>query len=150
MVEPTKKDILHPKKPQQESMRGIIMIKSNSKPPKWVTHKLENFITEVLWKKWNFWAPYQAPQPGGLAMGGGGPRESAFESQWGLITRIPLNVGKQKLHSWRAHKTSCVHQPRGKAVTSEEPRPDLLLVLESLLRRQGGCGLLWEQRHWWW
>ena len=52
MLEPTKKDILHPKtkkKPHQDSRRGTNAIKSNPKPIGWVTHSLENnYTTEVL------------------------------------------------------------------------------------------------------
>ena len=52
MLETTKKDTLYPKtkkKPQQDSRRGAIMIKSNPIPPRWVTQKLENNdTTEVL------------------------------------------------------------------------------------------------------
>ena len=59
-------------------------------------------------------------------MGGGVLRESGFEGQQGLITGLPQDWGRQKLHSWRAHTKSCVHQDPGeKAVTPEETGPDL-------------------------
>ena len=49
----------------------------------WVTHKLvKYFITEVLPPGWKLWALHQAPQPGGLALGGGAPKAFGFEGQW--------------------------------------------------------------------
>ena len=51
MLEPTKKDTLHPKtkKKPQDRRRGTIVIKSNPIPAGWATHKLENsYITAVL------------------------------------------------------------------------------------------------------
>ena len=93
-LEPTKlKDIPHPKtkeKPQQDGERGAIMIKSNPIPAVWATHKLENSNTkEVLSLLWRLWVLHQVSQLGGLAQGLGTPRESDFESQWGLITGLP-------------------------------------------------------------
>ena len=122
-LEPTKKDILHQKtkkKPQQDSKRGIIVIKSNLTPPGWAIHKLENnYIAEVLPKEWKFCASHQALQPGGLALGGGAPRASSCEGQRGLIAGIPHDWGKQQLHSWRVHTRSCGYQDPGeKAGTS--------------------------------
>ena len=49
----------------------------------WVTHKLvKYFITEVLPPGCKLWALHQAPQPGGLALGGGAPKAFGFEGQW--------------------------------------------------------------------
>ena len=49
----------------------------------WVTHKLvKYFITEVLPPGWKLRALHQAPQPGGLALGGGAPKAFGFEGQW--------------------------------------------------------------------
>ena len=83
-LELTKKDTPHPKmkeKPQWNSMRGAITIISNPITAGWVTHKLENtYTTEVHPLEWRFWAPHQASQPGGPAMGRGIPTESDFES----------------------------------------------------------------------
>ena len=78
MLEPTKK-VLHlktKKKPQQASRRGTITVKSNPTQatnwriiiPQKFSHKIESSEPH-----------YQAPQPGGLAIGGGSPRESGFE-----------------------------------------------------------------------
>ena len=48
---PSKKDTLHPKtkkKPQQDGRRGIVTIKSNPIPARFVTQKLENNDTEEV------------------------------------------------------------------------------------------------------
>ena len=80
----TKKDTPHPKtkeKVQWDSRRGAITIKSNPITAGWVTHKLENaYTTEVNPLEWRFWATCPASQPGGLAMGGGIPRESDYKA----------------------------------------------------------------------
>ena len=122
ILEPTKKDTLlskTKKMPQQAGRRGEIMIKWNPIHARRATHKLEKYYTtEVLSQEWKFWAPWQAPQPEGLVMGGGAPRESGTEDQQGLTAGIPKDWGKQKLHSWRAHTGCHVHQDPGKkAVT---------------------------------
>ena len=82
-LEFTKNDTPYPntkEKPQWGGRRGAITIKSNPITGGWVTHKLENtYTTEVHALEWRFWAPCQASQPGGPAMGGGCPRESDFE-----------------------------------------------------------------------
>ena len=142
MLEPTKKDPLQPKtkkKPQWDVRRDTVTIKSNPIPATWVTHRLENnYTTEVLPQEWKFWAPHQAPQPGGLAMGGGAPRESGFEGQQDVITGSPQDWGKQKLHSWRVHTRSGVHQdPRKKQWLHKSQGQTYLLVLEGLLQRWG-------------
>ena len=62
----------------------------------------------------------------GLTSGRGAPTAFGFGGQWGLIAGTPQDLGKQKLHSWRVHINSCVHQDPGeKGVTSEEPGTDL-------------------------
>ena len=85
-LELTKKDTPHPKtkgKPQWDGRRGAITVKSNPITAGWVTHRLENtYTTEVHPLEWRFWATRQASQPGGMATGGGIPRESDFEAQW--------------------------------------------------------------------
>ena len=103
------------------------MVKSNPMPARWANPKLENnYITEVLPQKWKFWVPCQAPQPGGLAMGGRDPRESSFEGQQGLIAGIPQDWRKHKYHSWRMLTRSCEHQDPGKkAMISWGTGPDL-------------------------
>ena len=107
---------------QWDGRRSAIMIKSNPIPTRWAVHKLENnYTTEVLPQEWQYWAPCEAPLTGCLATGGRGPRKSGFEGQWSLITEIPQDWGKQKLHSWRAHTRSYMHQdPRNKAGISKE------------------------------
>ena len=82
-LELSKKDTAHAKtkeKPQWDDRRGAITIKSNPITAGWVTHKQEDTnTTEVHPLDWRFWATRQTSQPGGLAMGGGIPRESDFE-----------------------------------------------------------------------
>ena len=82
-LELTKKHTSLPKtkeKPQWDGRRGAITTKSNPITAGWATHKLENtYTTEFHPLEWRFWAPRQASQPGGPAMGGGIPRESDFE-----------------------------------------------------------------------
>ena len=106
-LELTKKYTPHPKtkeEPQWGGRRGTITIKSNLITTGWVTHKLENnYTTEVHPLEWRFWSPRQAFQAGGLAMGGGIPRESECEGQWDLTAGNWQDWGKQRLHSWRAH-----------------------------------------------
>ena len=84
-----------------------------------MTHKLENkYITEVLPQEWEFWAPHQAPQAGGLASGGGAPRAFGFESQRGLGAGVPQDWGKQRLHSRRMHTRFHVHWDLGQSSDS--------------------------------
>ena len=106
-LELTKKDTPYLKtkeKLQWDGRRGAITIKSNPITAGWVTHKLENtYTTEVHPVEWRFWAPCQASPPGGLATGGGIPRESDFEGQRDLIAGLQQDWWKQRLHSWRVH-----------------------------------------------
>ena len=60
-----------------------------------------------------FLAPHQAPQPRGLASGGGAPRVFGFEGQQSLIAAAPQDWGKQRLHSWRVHTRFHMHQDLG-------------------------------------
>lgn len=87
MLEPTRKDILHPeteKKPTWDGRRDAIKIKSNSKSSLSVTHKLENnYITVVLPLEWSS-SPYQVPQPGVWQWEERAPKEFEFESQVGF------------------------------------------------------------------
>ena len=59
-------------------------------------------------------APGQAPQPNTLASGGGVLRAFGFEGWWALRAGAPQDWGKQRLHSWGAHKTSHAVGPRAK------------------------------------
>ena len=59
-MEPTKTDILHPKtkKPQQNSRKRSLTLKSNPITVEWVTHKLENkYITEVIPQEYELLSP---------------------------------------------------------------------------------------------
>ena len=106
-LELTKKDTPHRKtreNPQWDDRTGAITVKSNPMTAGWVTHRLVyTYTTEVHPLEWRFWAPRQASQPGGLAMGGGIRRESDFEAYWELIAGLRQDWGKQRLCSWRAH-----------------------------------------------
>ena len=95
-------------------------------------------------------SPTSGSQPGGLAMGGGIPRESDFEGQWDLIAGLRQDWGKQRLQSWRAHTKQCVLQDPGEgAVTPGETEPDLpASVAGSPAEAGGGCGSPWGQGHW--
>ena len=99
------------KKPQQDSRRGTVIIKSNPIPPRWVTHRLENNNTkEVLPLFWRFRTPGQGSQPGDLIKRTGNPQGSDLKGQWDLITRLPWDWGKQRLQCWRAQREPCKHQ----------------------------------------
>ena len=78
------------KKPQRDGRKGTIMIKSNSIPTRWVTHKLENNSTkEVLPLLWRFWTPCQASRPEDTTKGLGILKESDLEAQGDLIIGLP-------------------------------------------------------------
>ena len=127
------------KKPQWRGRRGTSVIKSNPIHALWVTHKLENnYIAEVLPQEWKFWVPHQAPQPEGLQMGGGAPRESSFEGQKDLIPGIPQTEGTRNC-TLRGHTQGLVcTRTQGK---KQWPHKGLgqtyLLVLEGLSGRRG-------------
>ena len=149
MLELTKKKYtLYPKtkKLQQDGRRDIHMMKSNPIPTWWVTCKLENNNTkEVLPLFWKFSTPCQASQPGDPTKGLGIPKESDFEGQQDLITRLPQDWGKQRLQSWRAQTKLCLHQDSEKKKKKEQwlnrrLNQKYLLVLEGLLWRSGWAG----------
>ena len=100
-------------------------------------------------------SPHQVSQPGGLATGGGIPRESDFEGYWDLTAGLRQDWGKKRLHSWRAHTKQCAHQdPKEGAVTPGKTEPDLPASVEgSPAEAGGGCGTpqgqgLWQQKFW--
>ena len=72
----------------------------------WEIHKLENnYTTEVLPQEWKFWAPDQAPQPGGLAMGRGVPQEfhrteRKKGSTLGGCTQSLMHTSTQQKKQW--------------------------------------------------
>ena len=119
MLEPTKNDILHPKteKPQRQGRRGANSVKSNPIPIGWATHELENnYITEVLPQEWKFWAPCQAPWPGGLAWEGGAPRANWLWRPVGFDRR--KSTGPEETETpllEGAHKVSWTPWPRWKS-----------------------------------
>lgn len=79
---PKKKNTLYPKRkeePKRDHRRGVIRLKSNPMPVRWVTLKSENNNTkEDLPLLWRFWALLPASQPGDLTEGLKIPRESDF------------------------------------------------------------------------
>ena len=116
MLEPTKKDILHPMTWQEglncNKIKSHICCIGNSETGKQLFHRSSPTGVKVL-------SSTQAPQLDGLAMGEGARTECGFEDQWDLTSGIPQDWKKQKLYSWKAHTGSCAHQdPVKKAVTS--------------------------------
>ena len=102
-LELTREDSPHPKteeRPQWDGGRSAITVGSSPITAGWVTHRLESTCTtEVHPLEWRFWAPHQASQPGGAAMGGGIPKESDFEACWDLIAGLWRDWGRQGLHN---------------------------------------------------
>ena len=104
-----------------------------------MTHKLENtYTTEVHPLEWRLWAPHQASQPGGPAVGGGIPRESGLKP-----SRIWLQdsdrTGGNRNSTLGGHTQSSVHI--GTQGKEQWPQGRLnqtyLLVLEGLGQRLG-------------
>ena len=145
MLEPFKKDNPCPRteeKPQWDDRRGVIMIKSNPIPARWVTYKLENNKTkDILSLLWRFWTSCQASQPGDPTKGLGIPRESGLEGQGDLIIGLLQDWGKQTSLSGGTNKVSSAPRPKGK---EQWPHRRLdqnyLQVLKSLLWRHGSAG----------
>ena len=55
----------------------------------WVTHRLENkYIAKVLAQEWEFWASHWAPQPRGLALGGGTPRAFGLKASGAWVQEL--------------------------------------------------------------
>ena len=110
-------------------MQTCNIVKSHT--PRWVTHKLENnYIAEVLPKEW-------APWPEGPALGRWALRTSGFEGKWWLLLGVGVPKGCRKEISFLkgTHKISILGLGT-EAVIWEEPRPDPLPELKSLLVRQ--------------
>ena len=113
------------------------MIYSNPTPPRRLTHTLENnFIAEVLPQEWEFWAPGQSLQLGGLTVGGGAPPPPPPEH---LLWR-PADPKRRSSTGLRkaempllepAHKVSGPKQWLRRSLGQT-----YLLVLEDLLGRQ--------------
>ena len=67
------------------------IIKPNT--PRCATNRLKNnYVTEVLPWEWEFWALWQAPQPGCLALGGEASRTFGFEGCRDLIAEAQLKI----------------------------------------------------------
>ena len=138
---PPKKHNLCPKtekKLQRDGRRGTIIIKSNSIPTGWATHRLEkNNTKEALALLWSFWTPFQASSLG-ILQRHWIPRESDPEGQWDLIIGLPQDFGEQTRVLEGTNKILHTPRPRG-----EEQWPhkrlnqNYLVVLEGLLWRCG-------------
>ena len=109
------KDILRKKtKTQQDGRRRCLCDIINPYPLGKQATNWINYITEVLPQKWEFWAPWQVPQPEHLALGRGFTTAFVFEGQWGLCALDTQDRGKQSLQYWRAHTWFHVHWNPGK------------------------------------
>ena len=115
------------KKPQQDSRRGTIMIKSNPIPPRWMTHRLENSNTkEVLPLFWRFRTPCQGSQPGDLTKGLGTPRDLTLKAS-GTWLQDFHGTGGNRDFSLGGHKQNLANtktQRKG-AVNPQETEPKL-------------------------
>lgn len=84
------------------------------------------------------WAPRQASQPQGLALGRGASGVSGCEGQQGLTAgQGPTGLGEQISPLTAAHKASCSQRLRARAATSQKPGPDPPAGLGGLLG--GSC-----------
>ena len=134
-LEPTRKDLLQHKegttmRRQEEQTRKVI--KSHPLPPRWATHALEsNYIAEVLPQEREFWAPRQAPQPGGPAPGRRAPRAFGFEGQRGFIAGAHRTEGNRDFTLKGTHKI-----PGQKQSFDRSLGQTYLLVWESPLERR--------------
>ena len=123
-----KKDTPHPKtkkKPQWDSRRSAIAIKSNPIPAEWTTQKLENNNTEeVLWVLWRFWAPWQAFQLGDLTKNGNPQRIWPWRSAE-FDYRTSTGLGETETPFFESTKF-CLHQDPGERrsdLTGDWARP---------------------------
>ena len=115
------------KKPQWDSRRGAIRIKSNPIPVQKMTQNLEkNNTEEVLPLLWRFWIPRQASQPGDLKRDWESVGNPALK-----VTRIALQdfhrTGENRDSSLGGHNQNLVHtkSQRKGAVTPQETEAKL-------------------------
>ena len=102
-----------------------------------MTHKLENtYTTEVHPLEWRFWAPHQASQPEGLAMGGGIPRESNLKDG-GIWLQDFDRTGGNRDSTLGGHTQSSVYirTHRKEKWPHRRLNQSYQLVLEGLLQR---------------
>ena len=132
-------------------LEGVITMRSNPIPTRWVTHKLENNNTKIVPPLlWRFSVPGQASQPGDPAKRLGIPRESEFEGQQDLIIGLPQDWGKQTPLLEGTNKMLHAAVPRGKEQWHHRRlNQTYLLVLEGLLWRCGSAvALCGDENHW--
>ena len=139
---PQKKDTPHPRtkdKPQPNSRRGTIIIKSNLIPTKWATHKLENNNKEVFTLLWRFSTPRSGSIAWGSGQGTGNPMESDFEGKRDWLQSFHRMGRNRILES--TNKILCT------AVTPQETEPQLpVSEWGSPTKAQVGSGLPQSQR----
>lgn len=119
-------------------------IKSHTR--RWATHKLENnYSAEVLPHEWEFWVPRWVPHPGDPAPGRLAPRPFGSEGQQGLISGVPKDSGKYRLHSWMTHTRSYQHWGSGQKLSfGRRLGQTYLLALERLGVAAAGNSYIWE------
>ena len=83
-------------------------------------------------------------------MGGEAPRESGFESKWGLMAGITQDWRKQKLNPWKVYTWTHVYQDTGeKSSDPIENRLDIPACIEESPEEMGaGFGSVWGHKHW--
>ena len=87
----------------------------------------------------------------GSPPGGGGPRVYGFESQQGLSAGAPQELRKQDSNLGGCTQVFTCTGTQGKAVTPEEPGPELPVSFGGSPDETGvNCGSLWgKDTHWW-
>ena len=105
-LELTKKDTPHPKtkeKPQWDSRRGAITIKSNPITAGWVTHKLENTYTTESTQWSGGYEPHgRLPNLGVQQREEECPENHTLKAR-GIWLQDFNRTEEQRLHSWGAH-----------------------------------------------
>ena len=110
---PPKKDTPHLKtkeKPQWDSRRGVIMLKSNPILAEWVTHKLENSNA----KKFSHWCEGTEPHVS-FPEWRSSKETRNLQGIWlwspvGFDYGTSTGLGEMRLQSWRTQTKSCVHK----------------------------------------
>ena len=78
-----------------------------------MTHKLENnFVAQVLPQEREFWAPHQALQPEGLALGGGAPEHLTLKACRAWVQELHRTGGNRDSTLVGHTQVSCALGPR--------------------------------------
>ena len=151
----TKKDNPHPKtkeKPQWDSRRGAITIKSNPITAGWVTHKWENnYTTEV--HPPGLGVKILSPTLGFTTWGySNGRRNSQKLRLWRLVgfnCRTSTRLGETEAPLLEGtHKVVCTSGPRRKEQWPHRRLNHSASVGGSPAEAGGSCASLWGQGHW--